>query len=111
MPPTLPFDQEVLQRSQQPRRTDRDFFVPRSERILESNVDYRMSQPEEPEYQPIKEDGVAQPVSLLLHFFYDERAIYFIICVITLVTSPEFLCYETEKKFFIKDFISRGKVR
>lgn len=63
MPPTLAFDQEVLQRSQQPRRTDRDFFVPRSERILESNVDYRMSQPEEPEYQPVTEDGVAQPVS------------------------------------------------
>lgn len=108
MPPTLPFDQEVLQRSQQPRRTDRDFFVPRSERILESNVDYRMSQPEEPEYQPITEDGVAQPVSLLLHFLYDERAIYFIICVITSVTSPEFLCYEAEIFYFFLKISSVG---
>jgi len=60
----------MLQRSQQPRRTERDFFVPRSERILESNVDYRMSQPEEMEYQPVNEEGGAQPVSSLTFLIF-----------------------------------------
>lgn len=59
MPPTLPFDQEVLQRAQQPRRTEKEFFIPRSSRILESNMEYRMAQKEEPEYQQVMEDEVS----------------------------------------------------
>ena len=59
-PPTLPFDQEVLQRSIAPRRTEKDFFIPRSNKILESNMDYRMAQPEETEYHPVTDE---EPVS------------------------------------------------
>ena len=58
-PPTLPFDQEVLQKSVAPRRTEKDFFIPRSNKILESNVDYRMAQPVETEYQPVAEESVS----------------------------------------------------
>ena len=58
-PPTLQFDQEVLQKSVAPRRTDKDFFIPRSNKILESNVDYRMAQPIETEYQPVAEGEVS----------------------------------------------------
>ena len=58
-PPVLPFDQEVLQKSVAPRRTEKDFFIPRSNKILESNVDYRMAQPIETEYQPVAEEKVS----------------------------------------------------
>jgi hypothetical protein len=64
MPPVLPFEEEVRQRAQQPRRTEKEFFIPRSNRILESNMDYRMSQQEEPEYQQVMEDEVS-PVRYL----------------------------------------------
>ena len=69
-PPTLPFDQEVLQRSIAPRRTEKDFFIPRSNKILESNMDYRMAQPEETEYHPVTDE---EPVSFDLGLFDHEK--------------------------------------